>query len=184
MDGFSSEYGFSWSDMGANSIGVFLYSYQELHYCKQLISLKFFSLQPVSYPVNLHDRALELFGKGYIRRLLNDYNGQTYWASINLQTIFPHAALPNWLSIAAGYGAGNMLGKQNNTWVDKNGMPVNYNIPRYTRFLLSPDINFTSIETKHAWLRTAFNLFNGFKIPAPALEYEQGKFRLHLLLLH
>lgn len=124
MDGFSSKWGFSWGDMGANITGVSSFMTQELIFKKQLFQLKIMSVIPLRYPDQMRDRTNELFGHSYVSRLLNDYNAQTYWASFNLKSLTSSQKICSWLNIAIGYGARQMYGEKQNNWITKNGMPV------------------------------------------------------------
>jgi len=186
MDGFSSQWGFSWGDMGANFLGTMAYVTQESKLGKQVVHLKFMSYKRISYMPDIRNRANELYGDNFSSRLLNDYNAQTYWASINIKSVFPATKLPDWFNIAFGYGAGNMFGRTTNEWVDKNNIVVNRSdIPRYRRALISPDVDITKIKTNRKWLRALMFMVNAFKIPAPALEYtSQGRLKFHLMLLN
>jgi hypothetical protein len=41
--------------------------------------------------------------------MLKDYNGQTYWLSVNLHSFYKGSKIPKWLNLAIGYGANGML---------------------------------------------------------------------------
>jgi len=41
--------------------------------------------------------------------ILKDYNGQTYWLSLNLKDITGVSAMPEWLSVSGGYSATGMF---------------------------------------------------------------------------
>jgi hypothetical protein len=41
--------------------------------------------------------------------MLKDYNGQTYWLSVNLHIPSPKAQKTQWLNLAIGYGADGMI---------------------------------------------------------------------------
>lgn len=185
-DGFSSKWGFSWGDMAANTTGTLTYVAQELLLNQQVVHIKFASFKPIHYDNNIQERADELFGHTFTSRLLNDYNAQTYWASVNMKAIFPKTKIPAWFNMAVGYGARQLFGETDNRWMNKNDIAVDYsNIPRYSRFLLSPDIDFTKIKTNQRWLRVLLYMANAIKIPAPTLEYHStGKLKFHALLLN
>ncbi|CAL1519575.1 DUF2279 domain-containing protein [Chitinophaga sp. MM2321] len=181
LDGFSTEWGFSWSDMAANAAGSALMIGQELAWNEQRIQLKF-SAHPEKHGNDaLQQKADQLFGTTFWERTLKDYNGQTYWLSVNLYSFNKNTWLPKWLNIAAGYGAEGMYGGRDNTWTDNHGMPHDYSqIQRVRQFYLSPDIDFTKIPTKRKGVRVIFQVLNMLKFPAPALEINsQGKARVH-----
>ncbi|HEU5366537.1 MAG TPA: DUF2279 domain-containing protein, partial [Hanamia sp.] len=105
LDGFSSQYGFSPGDFTANIIGSAAFISQELSWNEQKIQLKFsFHRKNYGEP-DLDKRADVLYGKTEIERFIKDYNGQSYWASANIQSFFPETKLPRWLNISIGYGA-------------------------------------------------------------------------------
>ncbi len=85
LDAHSENWGWSWSDMAANTLGVAVMMSQELAWNEQRFQLKFSSF-PVRYtdPV-LKARAIDQFGHTWAERTLKDYNSQTYWLSLNPQ---------------------------------------------------------------------------------------------------
>jgi hypothetical protein len=183
LDGYSAKWGFSWGDMGANILGVSTCVLQEKFFNKQILHIKIFSAGRVKYEPALRERAEFLFGKNFTSRLLNDYNAQTYWASVNIKDLVPRLKVPAWFNIAIGYGAHNMLGETNNSWMNKGEMVDRSDLRRYGRVLLSPDIDLSRIKTKKAWVKTLLLIANAIKIPAPALEYNRQRgFRMHALL--
>jgi len=179
LDGYSDKWGFSIPDILANTAGAGIYAAQELGWDEQRISIKL-SYSPYRYGT-LTTRANALFGSGDAEKVLKDYNGQTYWASVNIKSFFPTSHFPDWFNIALGYGARTMLGGYENTWTTASGITINRtDIPRYKRFYLSADIDLTRIKTKNKTLKTVFSLFNVLKVPAPTIEWNgQGKLRFH-----
>jgi len=171
LDGYSSEWGFSWSDMTANVIGVSSFAAQQLGWHDQRIQIKF-SYHPYNYPPDQQARADDLFGKG-TERILKDYNSQTYWASVNLRSFFPNSNLPKWLNISFGYGAEGMLGGFENKWTDKDGTTITrYDVERLRQFYFAPDIDLTKIKTRSKVLRSIFFVVNAIKIPAPTISWD------------
>lgn len=170
LDGYSEKWGFSGYDILSNTAGATTYLIQELAWKEQRITLKL-SYVPVNYG-SLKNRANELFGAGDIEKILKDYNGQTYWASINLHSFFKQSRIPKWLNLAVGYGAKTMLGGYENKWLDENGGIIyRYDIPRYKRLQLSLDVDLMRIPTKSKFLKTIFSMANVLKIPAPSIEW-------------
>lgn len=181
LDGFSSQWGFSWGDMTANVVGSGLFISQELLWQEQRIQYKF-SFHRNSYnDAMLDKRADDLFGKSWYERMLKDYNAQTYWFSANIKSFFKQSNLPAWLNVAVGYGADGMFGGFDNKWNDTQGNPITrYDIQRKRQFYLAPDIDFTKIKTNKKWLKTVFTFLNAFKCPAPALMLDsKGKFKIY-----
>ncbi len=182
LDGFSSEWGFSFGDMGANIFGAGAYVTQQLLWKDQRIMIKM-SYWPYDYDNSVLARRDQLFGKSLPEKILKDYNSQTYWLSANLRSFFPRSNLPKWFCVSVGYGADGMLGARSNIWTDKQGNSFDRSdIPRVRRWFLSADIDFTKIRTKSRFLKTTFSLLNMVKIPAPALELDsKGKLTIHAL---
>ena len=179
LDGYSDKWGFSIPDILANATGAGIYAAQELGWDEQRISIKL-SYSPYRYGT-MTTRSNALFGSGDAEKVLKDYNGQTYWASINVKSFFPETQLPNWFNIAIGYGARTMLGGYENAWTTASGISINRSdIPRYKRFYLSADIDLARIKTKNKTLKTVFSLFNVLKVPAPTVEWNGlGKLKFH-----
>lgn len=182
LDGHSSKWGWSWSDMAANLVGTTLYASQELAWNEQRIQVKF-STHKGKYDASLIERADALFGNTTPERLLKDYNHQAYWLSFNVKSFLPESNIPGWLNIALGYGAEGMLGGFENKWSDKNGVVQSRpDIERNRQFYLSPDIDFTRIKTNNKNLRTLFSVLNCIKVPAPAIMINsKGKIKAYPL---
>lgn len=197
MDGFSSKWGFSWSDMAFNAAGAGLFVGQEYLWEEQRILVKVSSDIFKRYPesslsaadgtitTSLQERANELYGHSFAERFLKDYNAQTIWASANLRSFAGQNSFwPSWLNVAVGYGAENMFGGFGNEWTrDSAVFAVSADeYPRYRQFYLSLDIDLSRIKTKSRVLKTLFRCINYVKIPAPALEVNTlGKVRFHPL---
>ena len=166
LDGFSSEWGASSGDIIANATGTALYVSQELLWREQRVTPKF-SFHTTHY-ANLRPESL---GSSLNEQLLKDYNGQTYWLSVNLHSFAKETKIPKWLNVAFGYGADGMLtGNLQNDNVNSIQNPE-----RFRQFYLSLDVNLAKIDTKSHFLKTVFSIFNTIKIPAPTLEYSANK---------
>ncbi len=181
LDGFSSEWGWSWGDFSANIIGSGTLIAQELAWDDQRIKIKFsFHTKDYGDPL-LNARADKIYGKTLSERFIKDYNAQTYWASANLKAFFPESNLPAWLSVAVGYGADGMFGARDNTAKDDAGNIIfdRSDIRRYRQWYLSPDIDLTKIKTNKKGLKVLFTILSAFKFPAPSVEFSKGKFSFH-----
>ena len=170
FDGFSEEWGFSWTDILANATGTGLYVGQQLLWKEQRITLKY-SFHQTHYAVQNPDK----LGDGWTEEFLKDYNGQTYWLSVNLHSFFKESEVPKWLNVAFGYGAEGMLTGENES--------VNNNLitqDRRRQFYFSLDVDLSRIQTKSHFLKTIFSIFNVLKVPFPTVEFtEKNGFRFH-----
>ncbi|GAB3330833.1 DUF2279 domain-containing protein [Larkinella ripae] len=171
LDGFSPEYGFSVGDMIANIAGPALYTGQYLTWGELRIQPKF-----SFHYTNLARERPELLGKSWNDRWLKDYNGQTYWLSVNPSTFAARESkFPKWLNVAVGYGVHNMVAAENDKSIERGFRP-------YRQYYLSLDVDFTRIKTRSKTLKTVFFLLNTLKMPAPTLEYNGRKgMRFHAI---
>lgn len=193
MDGFSTQWGFSIGDFTANSIGIGAFAVQQRYWGEQRIIFKesswarSYSTDPIvsvsgQTTTSLDRRAKNLFGGGFLEKYLKDYNGQTYWASINVHSFLPESnTFPKWLNIALGYGAQGLWGGFENSWEEDNER-YELDIPRNRQWYLSLDVDLSKIDTDNYFLKTLLSILNIIKVPAPALELNsEGKIKLHLL---
>jgi hypothetical protein len=176
LDGFSTEWGWSWADFGGNIIGSGMLVAQELAWDEQRIHLKWsFHRKRYSDPM-LNAESTLLFGKSNPERFLKDYNGQTYWLSTSLKPFFPASKIPAWLQVAVGTGVEGVFGARDNISVDKLGN-INFYRPdlkRYRQWYLAPDVDLSKIKTNKKGLKFALNVLNIVKFPTPSLEYSNG----------
>ncbi|NNC94704.1 MAG: DUF2279 domain-containing protein [Chitinophagales bacterium] len=180
LDGLSSEWGASPGDILANGVGSMAMLSQELLWEEQKMIFKF-SMHDVEYPEGMYrERAKQLFGDKFIHRMLKDYNGQVYWASLNLSSVFPGQQKFKWLNIAVGYGAGDMYGGFKNEWVRDDELKIVYPAERYRKFFLSIDADLSRIPLKRKGYKPLLYMLNIIKIPAPALEFNtKGQIIFH-----
>ena len=168
LDGYSSQWGFSWGDFASNTAGSLLFIGQELAWDEQRIVLKFSFMQSEfsKYRPNL-------LGTNLQENILKDYNGQTYWLSVNPASFMSdETRFPKWLNIAVGYGADGMTGGNfNPPYIDENGFQIYHE--RYRQYYLSFDVDLTRIKTKSKFLNTVFYSIGYLKIPAPAIEFSE-----------
>jgi hypothetical protein len=184
-DGFSSKWGFSWGDFGANLSGAALYTVQQRIWKEQKFQLKVMAFKPYRYPAELEERTSELFGKSLPDKLLSDYNIQSYWLGTSFRTFSRDLNIPPWLGVAVGYGSEMMLGETSNRWQTSGGVLVSRtDIARQRRFFLALDLDLTKIKTRSKLLKSVFQIVNSVKIPSPTLEYRGGKVHGHLLMLN
>ncbi|MCB0766495.1 MAG: DUF2279 domain-containing protein [Flavobacteriales bacterium] len=154
LDGTSTGWGFSWSDMAANVAGAGLFMGQQAGWGEQRITLKLSAhLTPFAA-----DRP-DLLGESLGERILKDYNGQTIWLSANMGRFQPGTRLPPWLNLAFGYGGEQMV-----TAFETPGDG------RFRQYYLAPDIDLTRIRSGSGFVRTMLFVLNGIKVPLPGME--------------
>ena len=164
FDGFSSEWGASTGDIIANASGTALYVSQELIWKEQRITPKF-SFHTTEYA----DQRPAVLGSSFTEQILKDYNGQTYWLSINLYSFSKDSKIPKWLNLALGYGGDGMVTGNKENYAQNSVL----NVQRFRQFYLSLDVDLTKIKTKSNFLKTIFSVVNTVKIPAPTIEIRQ-----------
>lgn len=175
MDGYSSGWGFSWGDMGANAMGSGLAIGQKALWKEQRMQLKF-----SFYPSGLAKYRTDQLGKSLSTQILKDYNGQTYWLSINPSAFLKKdTKFPKWLNLAIGYGANGMLGARYNNVLAQDEQGNTFYFKRYRQCYLSLDVDFTRIRTRSKLLKAVFSGLNVIKIPFPNLELSEGKLKFN-----
>ena len=169
LDGFSPDYGFSYGDMIANAAGSGMFFLQQKAWKEQRIKLKF-SFHETSYP-NFRPNTL---GKSFPEQLLKDYNGQSYWLSFDIHAFTKASNWPKWLNLAIGYGATGMVYSRNT----ENELA---GFSNYRRLFVGIDFDLSYIETQSRFLKTVLFLADMIKLPAPSLEFSNGKLYGHIL---
>ena len=161
MDGFSSDWGFSLSDMTYNFLGTGLFLFQESFFSKQILQAKF-SYHPTSYA----ELRPEVLGNNFFESILKDYNGQTYWISFSPGNLGVDS-WPKWLMLSIGHSVDGKLKADSDNY-------LGYTSSR--EFLFSLDIDLTQIRVKSKFLKSVFDLLNCVKVPFPSIMYSKGKF--------
>ncbi len=166
FDGLYEGYGFSWGDMAANAAGSLLFAGQQAAWDEQRVRMKF-SYAPSPYA----QYRPWVLGESHGQRLFQDYNGHTYWLSLNLNAVAPSWGLPPWLNVAVGYSGNGMLSEFTNPAFSRGvRMP---DLERHRQYFLSVDLDLTQFNPRSRFLRSLFRALNLVKIPAPALEYNR-----------
>jgi uncharacterized protein YfiM (DUF2279 family) len=166
LDGFSDAYGASTGDLVADAAGAAFYLGQSMWWNEIRIQPKF-SFQRTRY-AGLRPTVL---GNDISSEILKDYNGQTYWLSVDVDKFI---RFPRWLNIAAGYGATGMV-------YARDGANREAGYDAYRQYYLGFDIDLTAIRTRSKAVRTAIFLLNMIKLPAPAVEFSEKGTRFHWL---
>lgn len=162
LDGFSTEWGFSNYDLISNFIGSGLFYVQEKKFKKQLLKLKFSS--------NLSPYATyrpSLLGNNFSERIFKDYNGQTYWITIDFNTkIQDKYKIFKYINLALGYSIDGFTGARYNP--NLNCFECD-NLNRQSQYILSFDLDLSEIKTENKFLKLLLNTFSIIKFPAPAI---------------
>ncbi len=158
FDGFSSGFGASASDLVANGLGVSLYLGQQALWNDIRIHPKF-SFSQTQYAA-LRPNVL---GDGLKEELIKDYNGQTYWLSVDMDKFM---AFPKWLNLAIGYGAEEMI------FATESANRSNGFDP-HRQFYLGLDFDIHHIQTRSKALKTLLYFVNMVRLPAPAIEFSR-----------
>jgi hypothetical protein len=169
LDGKSAQWGFSNSDMLANTFGYFLFASQEYFLQQQFISMKF-SYQKSAF-ANIRP---ETFGRNFQQRILKDYNGQTYWLSAPLSLNRTNTKrFTRWLCVSIGYSI------DENVFADNNINSVN-NFHATREFFFSFDADLNRIEWRRKWMKKIASVINFIKIPSPTIGIRSdGKVKLY-----
>jgi hypothetical protein len=167
FDGFSDAYGASTGDLIADAAGAAFYLGQTRLW-KQVRIYPKFSFQRTGYaPIRP-----TVLGDGLTSEILKDYNGQTYWLSVDMDKFI---RFPKWLNLAAGYGAQGMIYAR-----DRQNIEAGYRDP-YRQYYLSLDFDLSAIKTRSKVVKTLIFVANMIKIPAPAIEFSSRGTRFHAL---
>ncbi len=168
LDGFSPDFGFSYGDIIANAAGSGLFFFQQKAWKEQRIKIKW----------SFHETSLaglrpNLLGSGLLEELLKDYNGQTYWASVDIHAFSKKSRFPKWLNLSAGYGAQNMIFARDSQNLDAG-------FQNFRQYYLGIDFDLSYIKTDKKWLQVLLFMADMVRLPAPTLEFSKNGIRGHL----
>lgn len=160
MDGFSDAYGASSGDLLANATGSLLFLGQSRLWNEVRIYPKYSFHQ-----TKFAQHRPNVLGDGFFNEALKDYNGQTYWLSVDMDKF---TRFPKWLNFVAGYGSEGMVYAR-----DHQNIENGFGDP-YRQYYLGIDFDLTAIKTRSKFLKTFLFLANMLKLPSPAFEFSQG----------
>jgi hypothetical protein len=164
MDGFSDAYGASTGDLIADAAGPVFFLGQQSLWNEIRIYPKM-SFHQTSY-ASLRPAVL---GDNLAGQILKDYNGHTFWLSIDGDKF---TQFPKWLNIAIGYGAEGMIYAR-----DYQNKSAGFSPNR--QYYLSLDLDLTSIKTRSKVVKTLIFLGNMIKIPCPTVEFSRKGTTFH-----
>lgn len=165
FDGFSREYGFSRTDVLANTVGGVIGGLQ-VAYPEQTdwFAAKYSYHRSPYYD----DQVSSLSAVGYLGNAVKDYDGISYWLVIRPNELVGpemEARWPDWLAFSIGHSG------------DGLAHPISgVQGPEHQRQLfLSLDIDLTPyIDRLPAPLQPVASFFSFVRIPAPAVEFGRG----------
>lgn len=166
FDGYSDAYGASVGDLIANAAGSSFFLGQKLIW-KEVRLLPKFSFRQTEFA----GYRPQTLGDSEVSEVFKDYNGQTYWISIDMDKFM---TFPRWLNLAVGYGAHNMLYARDSQ-SRFNGFDP------YRQYYFSIDLDLTAVRTRSKFLKTVIFVLNTIKIPAPTVEFSRKGNAFHLL---
>lgn len=168
LDGHSAEYGASASDAIANVAGIGIFTLQQIGWKEVRIHPKL-SFQQSPYA----SQRPETLGNGWYEEVLKDYNGHTFWLSVDISA-FTESKFPKWLNVAVGYGAEEMIYARDHQNEEVGLSP-------YRQWYIGPDLDLSQVRSKSKFVNTLLFAVNMIRIPAPALEYNSSGWSWHWL---
>jgi Predicted periplasmic lipoprotein (DUF2279) len=159
-DGFMKNWGFSWGDLLANTIGSGYFVLQQFNY--ELLG----GITPkFSYKVSTAKK-----NGDYVippESFIQDYEGMTFWLTVNIHHYIPEKwkeGYPEWLAplgIAFGYSAKDLAG---NLWTGKK------------EFFIGMDIDIRKIPILDDWglFRFIKSELNFIRLPLPTIRISQS----------
>lgn len=164
FDGFSEGYGASPGDIIADVAGPAIFLGQHLLWDEIRIQPKF-SFHRTGYA----PKSPDLLGDNLLSELVKDYNGQTYWLSVDVDKF---ATFPKWLNVAVGYGAQDMVRSRDYQNEYAGFSP-------YRQYYLAVDLDLSAIKTRSRLLKSVLYVLNTVRLPAPALEVSDRGAKFH-----
>lgn len=162
LDGFAADYGASYGDLIANAAGSGLLMGQLYLWDEIRIKPKFsFHRSPYAH-LNPN-----LLGSNLREEIMKDYNGQTYWLSLDLDA-FTHSdpKILKWINIGLGYGAEDMVSAS-----DEINSGLGYK--PYRQFYLGIDPDLSHIQSRKKAVNVLIYILDAFKIPGPTIIFQK-----------
>jgi hypothetical protein len=167
LDGFSEGYGASGGDLISNAAGSAFFLGQ-LKLWNELRIYPKFSFHQTKYAALRSD----LLGSDLSSEIFKDYNGQTFWLSVDMDKFF---SFPRWLNLSAGYGAEGMLYAR-----EYQNTAAGYDAP-FRQYYFSIDFDLNAIRSRSKTINTLLFIVNMIKLPAPTLEFSSKGVKFHPL---
>jgi uncharacterized protein YfiM (DUF2279 family) len=158
MDGFSDGYGASAGDLVADAAGPAFFLAQKLSWNEIRMYPKLSFHRSGYAPLRP-----ELLGDNLLSEIVKDYNGQTFWLSLDLDKF---TAFPKWLNVAVGYGGQDMIYARDEQNLAQGFYP-------FRQYYFALDFDVTSIKTRSKFLKTLLFVVNAIKLPSPTVEFSK-----------
>jgi len=169
FDGFSSGYGFSVADMGANAIGISLFVFQEFQWGEQRF------LPRYSYHNSSESQLRpDLLGSNLSEKMLKNYNAQNYWLSFPINKLSKKLeSIPPFVCLSIGYGVSGLYGARDNSYLNNFDLNPNFDYTRKSHFYLSFDIDLQKIPIRGKAWKMFTSVFRWVKFPAPSMAFNK-----------
>ncbi len=159
LDAYSAEWGFSVYDLGANFLGSSSFYLQD----------KLNGAQMARWKWSYSDSGLSSINPGLLgsttsERMLKDYNGQTYWLSIDLFKL--NSAQERWISVSLGHSIHDFTRAQRGL-ISEPFQPS-------SQWLVSFDVNWDKVPLRNKHLKNVLKVLNFIKLPFPAVQWANG----------
>ncbi|MEN3038103.1 MAG: DUF2279 domain-containing protein [Candidatus Kryptonium sp.] len=165
-DGFTTQWGFSPTDVVMNLLGALFPVAQE--YLPSLKNITFkWSYTPSGYTWSDYLRFGSFRDALYKKQFHTDYEGMTFWMSFEFQEFLPERIeklIPDFINLALGYRVRD----------------VNYAGSGYSELYIAIDFNLLKIDTKVGILNGFIRALNYIHLPAPTLRVKP-KFKFYYL---
>lgn len=164
LDGYSQGYGASVGDIVADAAGPAFFLGQKFLWKEIRVTPKF-SFHRTGYA----PQRPELLGDDMLSQIVKDYNGQTYWLSVDMDKFIK---FPRWLNLAVGYGAHDMV-------FGRDHENKAYGFDPHRQYYFAVDFDLTCIKTRSSFVKTLLFVLNSVRLPAPAVELSRRGSRFH-----
>lgn len=151
-DGFAPNWGYDWTDMGANIFGaVYPFIQREV---KPLENINFkWSVNPKWFGKKTSSAADDL---------LDDYTNMTFWMSVNPEIVLPRSVTsakfyPNFLAVAVGMSVKGASHKSGSTTA-------------FAEWYLALDWDISKLPGKSDFMKKLKKILNFYHFPAPAVR--------------
>ncbi|MBI3189950.1 MAG: DUF2279 domain-containing protein [Ignavibacteriales bacterium] len=144
-DAFHPNLGFSLGDGVADALGAALPALRLEYPSLNTLSLKWSAIPSPR------------FQRGDFRTIIDDYESQYYWLSVNIKDALGKSSpgfIPSFLNLALGYGVKNLSINEN----------------KESELYLSLDIDFTKLPGDGAFLHSIKHILNYFHAPMPTIR--------------